>query len=687
MGFEEIMGIRNVAILGHGGCGKTTLTEAIAYISGAVNRQGRVEDGSTISDYDKEEIKHHFSISSVVVPVKWKDTKINILDTPGYFDFIGKVEEALLAADACVIVISAKSGVEVGARKAWEFCEMRKLPCMFFVTGMDEPQTDFYKVIDKLSDVYGKKMIPFQLPVKEGDVLTGYVDVVERKGKSLSNENEECEIPSETTKELLKYRDILLEAVAESNEELLDKYFAGEEFLEEEIVGALCEGVLERSIVPILIGTGVMPDSTKYLLDAVRTYFPSPQQCTVTGFHQKRKEEFVSHYDIRQPMTAQVFQTIADPFIGKFSFVKIYSGILKADDTIYNVTRGSEEKLSRLYVLRGKEQFEVKQLRAGDIGAIAKLGNTVTGDSLATKENPVLYKTPEFSKPYTYVRYQAKKKGEDDKISQAMQKILEEDCTLYIENDTANHQSLLHGIGELHLEVVASKLQNRFKAEVEMLKPKVPYREAIRKKVSVRGKYKKQSGGHGQYGDVLMEFEPLGDYEIPYQFQEKIFGGAVPKNYFPAVEKGVAESTLKGPLAGYPVVGIKAILTDGSYHPVDSSEFAFKMAAIQAFKQGFADASPVLLEPIVSLKVVIPDRFTGDVMGDLNKRRGRVTGMNPIGGGKQEIMADIPLSETFGYSTVLRSMTGGFGEYSYVLARYEQAPTEVQEQIVKEAKE
>lgn len=680
---ERAFEIRNIALLGHGGCGKTTLAEALAFTTGAIERLGKVEDGNTVSDYDKEESKRHFSISTSIVPIQWRDTKINLLDTPGYFDFIGEVEEALFAADAAVIIISAKAGVEVGVRKAWEYCAQRKKPCLFYITGYDESEVDGTQIMEKLVSLYGKKVIPFALPIKEKEVLTGYADVVTIKGQSFGTKKE-CSIPADVAKELLQYRDSLVEAVAETDEELLEKYFGGEKFTEEEILGALREGVKNRSVIPVIMGSGIQPETTTLLLDTMISYLPSPMDCVVRGVAQNDKEVFESHFEKDTKMTGQTFKTIADPFIGKFSLIKIYSGKLKSDDTILNVNSGTEEKLSRLYVLRGKEQIEVKELCAGDIGAIAKLGNTVTGDSISTKEYPVLYEVPEFSKPYTYVRYEAKKKGEDDKISQAMQRVLEEDCTLKIENDAANHQSLLYGIGEQHLEVVVSKLQTRFKVELETSKPKVPYRETIRKKVAVQGKYKKQSGGHGQYGDVHMEFSPLGDYENAYVFDECIFGGAVPKNYFPAVEKGIAESTLKGPLAGYPVVGIHATLTDGSYHPVDSSELAFKMAAIQAFKQGFSEASPVLLEPIVSLKVVVPDKFTGDVMGDLNKRRGRVAGMNPIAGGKQEIAADIPLAETFGYSTTLRSMTGGYGEYSYAFARYEQAPMDVQERIVKE---
>lgn len=678
--------IRNVAILGHGGCGKTTLVEAMAFITGVTKRQGKIEDGSTISDYDKEEIKRLFSISTSIVPIEWEKTKINFLDTPGYFDFVGEVEEALSAADAAVIVISAKAGVEVGTMKAWEFCEKYKLPRLFFVTDMDDDQASYREVVEKLTELYGKKIAPFHLPIRENEKFVGYVNVVKMAGRRFTklSQYEECEIPDYSEKNLATCREALLEAVAETSEELMEKYFAGEEFTQEEISLALRGNVIDGTVVPVLMGSGISGNGTIMLLQAIEKYFPSPDKVKASGINTKTKETFDADYDVNKPFTARVFKTIADPFIGKFSLFKVMSGKIKADSTIYNVNTETEEKISRLYVFRGKEQVDVKKLCAGDIGALGKLSNTITGNSLATKEVPVQYPPIDFSKPYTYVRFRTKNKGDDDKVSQALQKLMDEDYTLKLVNDNENHQTLLYGIGDQQLDVVVSKLFTKYKVEIKTEKPRVPYRETIRKKVEVRGKYKKQSGGHGQYGDVLMDFEPLNNVEKSYEFEEKIFGGAVPKNYFPAVEKGLQESVLKGPLAGYPVVGIKATLIDGSYHPVDSSEMAFKMATIQAFKQAFGDANPVLLEPIVDLKVIVPDKFTGDIMGDLNKRRGRVLGMNPLEGGKQEIEADIPLAELHGYSTDLRSMTGGIGEYSYVFSRYEQAPHDVQEKVIAE---
>ncbi len=681
--------IRNVALLGHGGSGKTTLVEAMAHVTGITNRQGKVQDGNTISDYDKEEIKRQFSISTTLVPIIWEDTKINILDTPGYFDFIGEVEEALCAADAAVIVVSAKAGVEGGTMKAWDMCERYGLPRMFFVTDMDDDNASYREVVESLTELYGKKIAPFQSPIREDGQFVGFVNVVKQGGRRYKDKinYDECEIPDYAQEYVEKYREVLLEAVAETDEALMEKYFGGEEFTQQEMSTALRSSVIGGDLVPVVMGSGVSMYGVAMLLQEIEKYFPSPNKNVLTGVNKKTEATFTADYDANKPMTARVFKTIVDPFIGKFSLVKVCSGVLKADGMAYNGNQEMEEKISKLYVLRGKEQIEVKELYAGDIGAIAKLAHTATGDTLSTKAEPILYDKPKISKPYTYMRYHTKNKGDDDKVSQGLAKIMDEDLTLNVVNDGENRQTLLYGIGDQQLEVVVSKLAGRYKVEIELDKPKVPYRETIRKKVRVQGKHKKQSGGHGQYGDVHMEFEPSGDMEKQYIFEEKIFGGSVPKNYFPAVEKGIIDSVGKGPLAGYPVVGVKATLVDGSYHPVDSSEMAFKMATILAFKQGIMEASPILLEPIVTMKVVVPDRFTGDAMGDLNKRRGRVMGMNPISGGRQEIVAEVPLKEVFGYSTELRSMTGGIGEFSYELERYDPSPADVQAKVIEESKE
>ncbi len=681
--------IRNVVLLGHGGAGKSTVAEALAYLTGVTKRMGKISDGNTISDYDKEEIKRQFSISTTMVPIEYQGAegkvKINLLDTPGYFDFVGEVEEAVSVADAAIIVVNCKAGIEVGTEKAWELCEEYRLPRIIFVTNMDDDHASFRELILKLEKQFGRKIAPFQVPIRENEKFVGFVNAVKMEGRRFTNlsDYEECEIPEYTKKNLGIIRDALIEAVAETSEEYMERYFSGEEFTQDEIYTAVQTNVCQGNIVPVMMGSGINCQGFHALLNAIDRYFPSPDEAgECIGVDVSNGERFTAKYNDEVSLSAKVFKTVVDPFIGKYSLMKICTGVLKPDSTIYNVNKDAEEKIAKVYVLRGKEVIEVPELKAGDIGAVAKLAVTQTGDTIALRTAPIVYHKPKISTPYTYMRYTAKTKGDEDKISSALSKLMEEDLTLRAVNDAENRQSLLYGIGDQQLEVVVSKLLSRYKVEVELSKPKFAFCETIRKKVEAPGRYKKQSGGHGQFGDVKMSFEPSGDLETPYVFEEKVFGGAVPKNYFPAVEKGVQECCVKGPLAAYPVVGIKATLLDGSYHPVDSSEMAFKMAATLAFKKGFMEAGPVLLEPIASLKVVVPDKYTGDVMGDLNRRRGRVLGMNSLHGGKQEIVADVPVSELYGYNTDLRSMTGGIGVYSYEFSRYEQAPGDVQKKEV-----
>lgn len=672
--------IRNVVLLGHGGCGKTSLVEAMAYLSGITSRLGKVSDGNTISDYGKEELLRKFSISTSIVPIEWEDTKINILDSPGFFDFVGEVEEAVSAADAAIIVVSGKAGVEVGTKKAWDICEKYKLPRMIFVTEMDVDNASYRQVIEDMTELYGKRMAPFHLPIRENERFVGYINVIQEKGfRWVGKEVEECEIPEYNKVNLQLCRDTLMETVAETSEEMMDRYFAGETFSEAELRSALRANVSDGTIVPMLVGSNVLTQGVYTLLDDIVKYMPSPENREIAGINLKSNEIFEANYDFSKAKSAYVFKTIVDPFIGKYSLIKICSGVFKTDDVIYNNEKDVEEKIGKLYVLRGNKPIEVKELHAGDIGALAKLTAARTGDTLSTKATTIQYGKAEISTPYTSMRYKAKNKGDIDKIAQSLQKMSHEDQTLKVVSDTENRQSLLYGMGDQHLEVIASRLKNEYNVEIELSKPKVAFRETIKKTSDVEYKYKKQSGGHGQYGHVKMRFEPSGNLEEAYEFAQEVVGGAVPKNYFPAVEKGLQESVIKGPLAAYPVVGVKGILYDGSYHPVDSSEQAFKMATIQAFKKGFMEACPILLEPIATLKVTVPDSYTGDVMGDLNKRRGRVLGMNPVGNGKQTIEADIPMTGLYGYCTTLRSMTGGSGTYEYTFNRYEQAPSDVQE--------
>ncbi len=671
--------IRNVAVLGHGGAGKTTLTESMAHLTGLTGRMGTVTDGNTISDYDKEEIKRKFSISTAVVPIEWKNTKINILDTPGFFDFVGEVEEAVSAADAALIVIAGKAGVQVGTQKAWDLCESRNLPRMFYVSGMDNADVNYGDIVSALEELYGKKVAPLHIPIREDGKLTGYVNVVKRAGRKFGAKGkvEECAVPADLEADLETYHEALMESVAETSEEFMERYFGGDEFTDEEVAEAIAANVADGSIVPVCIGSPVNLMGVANLLDEIVAYFPAPSKRTITGKNTKSGADFEANYDPSKEKTAYVWKTIADPFIGKYSLIKVCSGTLKADDSLYDPDKNAEFRLGKLYVMRGNKAQEVPELSAGDIGALAKL-DVSTGDSLSTKAAPISYPKAELSVPYTYERYRAANKGDEDKVSQALAKLAQEDLTFKNVIDSANHQSLLYGIGDQQIDVIKSKLKERYKVDIELSQPKVAFRETIRKKSDVEGKHKKQTGGHGQYGHVKMRFEPSGNMEAPYEFGIEVVGGAVPKNYYPAVEKGLNESVEAGPLAGYPVVGVKAILYDGSYHPVDSSEQAFKTATRTAFKNGFMAADPILLEPIINLKVTVKDQYTGDVMGDLNKRRGRVLGMNPAGKGLTVIEADVPQMEIYGYSTVLRSMTGGSGDFSFEFARYEQAPADVQ---------
>lgn len=677
--------IRNVAILGHGGCGKTSLVEAMAYLAGLTSRMGKTSDGNTISDFGKEEIKRQISISTSIVPLEWEGYKINLLDTPGSFDFVGEVEEAVSAADAAIIVISGKAGVEVGAEKAWELCDKYKLPRMIFVTDMDVDNASFRQVIEDMTSQYGKKMAPFHLPIRENEKFVGYINVITETGyRWVGKEVKECEIPDYSMANLKLCRDTLMEAVAETSEEMMERYFGGEVFSEAEIRAALRTNVNDGSIVPMSMGSSLLCQGIYTLLDDIVKYMPSPENREIAGINMKTNEIYQANYDFSKAKSAYIFKTIVDPYIGKYSLLKVCSGVLKTDDLMYNSEKEIEEKISKLYILQGNKPIEVPEVHAGDICALAKLTAARTGNTISTKATTIRYGKAEISKPYTYLRYKAVNKADMDKISTTLQKITHEDLTLKVVNDAENRQMLLYGIGEQQLEIIASKLLNEYKAEIELSKPKVAFRETIRKTSDVEYKYKKQSGGHGQYGHVKMRFSTSDDIEKPYIFEQEVVGGAVPKNFFPAVEKGIQDAVVKGPLAAYPVVGIKAVLYDGSYHPVDSSEMAFKVAATQAFKKGFMEANPILLEPIANLKVTVPENYTGDVMGDLNKRRGRVLGMTPVAGGKQIVEADIPMTGLFGYCTVLRSMTGGRGEFSYEFARYEQAPSEVQEAEVKE---
>ena len=588
--------IRNVVLLGHGGAGKTSLAEAMAYLSGITSRLGKVEDGNTVSDYGKEEQKRKISISTSVIPVEWSGYKINVIDSPGFFDFSGEVEEAISAAGAAIIVVNGKSGVEVGTQRAWDLCEKYKLPRMVYVSNMDVDNASFRQVVEDMTNLFGKKMAPFHLPIRENEKFVGYVNVVTETGNRWQGkEVVECEIPEYNKANLQLCRDTLMEAVAETSEEMMERYFSGETFSEAEIRAAMRTNVCDGSIVPMTMGSNVLCQGIYTLLDDMIKYFPSPENREVAGINMKTNEIYHADYDFSKAKSAYIWKTIVDPFIGKYSLIKVNSGVLKTDDVIYNVDKDVEEKIGKLYVMQGGKAIEVKELHAGDIGALAKLTGARTGNSLSTKATTIKFGKWEMPTPYTYMRYNPKNKGDVDKISQALQKISHEDMTMRYVNDSENRQMLLYGMGDLHLEVIASKLLNEYKVEVELTKPKVAFRETIRKKSDVEYKYKKQSGGHGQYGHVKMRFEPSGNLEEAYVFEQEVVGGAVPKNYFPAVEKGIQESVLKGPLASYPVVGVKAILYDGSYHAVDSSEMALRQRPSRRLRRDLWRPHPFFL--------------------------------------------------------------------------------------------
>lgn len=663
--------IRNVAVLGHSGSGKTSLIGAMSSISGGAGRPGAASSTTQMT----------------VVPVIWEDTKINFLDTPGSPDFIGETEEALSAADSALIVVSGKNGVEAGTRRAWDMCEKYHLPRMVFVTDMDMDDASYKNVVLALQERYGKHIAPFHLPIRENQQFVGYVNVIQQRAKRWKEDGtvEKSEVPEYSMENLEIYREALMEAVAETSEDFLDRYLGGDTFSENEIRQALRYNVDEGSMIPVMMGSNPMGRGMYTLLSDIVKYLPAPDQRECTGIDAVSNEVFQADYNFSKPKSAYVFKTIVDPFIGKYSLIKVKSGVLKTDDMLYNYHRSEEFRTGKLYVMNGQKAEEVSELHAGDIGALSKAGNVRTTDSLSTKANPILYIRASISVPYCCMRYEAAEGQDADKATQALQRLAEEDMTLRVVNDGENQQTLLYGISEQHLKAVAERLKEKYKCVIELMPPKVAFRETIRGTSDVEYKHKKQTGGHGQYGHVKIKLSPSGDLNMPYVFEESVVGGAVPKNYFPAVEKGIAEGTAGGPLAGYPVVGIKVNLYDGSYHAVDSSEAAFKTAAVMALKNGMMEADPILLEPIAALKVSVSDEKIGDVMGELSKRRARINGMTPDSNGMQLIDAEIPYETIYGLGTTLYSLTGGEASYSYEFLKYEEAPKEVSEAVREKA--
>ncbi len=677
--------LRNICLLAHGNGGKTTLAEAMLFNTGVLDRFGKVADGTTTTDYDPEEIKRKVSISTAMAPCEWMDHKINVIDTPGYFDFVGEVMQGIRVAEGAVIIVSAKSGVSVGTEKSWAYAKEHNAAKVFFINKMDEENANFNAALEKMTGTFGSGVIPFQFPIYEADKYVGYVDIINMTAKKFQKDKVvDTDIPSDLTDKISKIKDSLNELIAETDEVLMEKYFGGEEYTGEEIRKGIKAGIYDGSIAPVFCGSALQNLGVQELMNAVVEYMPSPESISTKAVKAGTDETVEIKADPAGPLAALVFKTIADPFVGKISMFRVYSGTLKADSAVYNTTAEKVEKIGQIFVMRGKKQLPTDKLIAGDIGGVAKLVGTNTNDTLCDQSNKVMLDKIVFPEPALSLAVEPKAKGDEEKINSGLHKLQDEDPTFKVSTNVETHQTLISGVGEQHLDVIVSKLKAKFGVAVNLVDPKVPYRETIKKKVKVEGKHKKQSGGHGQYGHVWIEFEH-GDKE-DLVFEEKIFGGSVPKSYHPAVEKGLREAIIKGVLAGYPVVNLKATLVDGSYHDVDSSEMAFKIAARLAYKKGLPMAGPALLEPIAHVEVYVPDSYMGDIIGDLNKRRGRILGMNPQDNGIQQVEAEVPQSEMFKYATDLRSMTQGRGYFKLWFERYEEAPAMVAGKIIEEAK-
>ncbi len=677
--------LRNICLMAHGNAGKTTLAEAMLFNTGVLDRFGKVTDGTTTTDYDPEEVKRKISISTAMAPCEWKDHKINVIDTPGYFDFVGEVMQGIRVAEGAVIVVSAKSGVSVGTEKSWAYAKENNVGKIFFINKMDEENANFYAALDKMTSKFGNSIIPFQLPIYEAEKFVGYVDVINMTAKKFQKDKAiDIAIPSDLTDKVSKIKDTLNELIAETDEALMEKYFGGEAFSSEELQEGIKSGVADGTISPVFCGSAMQNAGVQELMNAIIEYMPSPDRRSFKATKAGTDDVVEIAPLPDKPLAALVFKTIADPFVGKISMFRVYSGTLKADSSVYNTTTERLEKIGQIFVMRGKKQIPTDKLIAGDIGGVAKLAGTNTNDTLCDQASKVVLSKIVFPEPAISLAVEPKAKGDEEKIGSGLNKLQDEDPTFKVSTNVETHQTLISGVGEQHLDVIVSKLKAKFGVAVNLVDPKVPYRETIKKKVKVEGKHKKQSGGHGQYGHVWMEFE-RGDKE-DLVFEEKIFGGSVPKSYHPAVEKGLRDAIVKGVLAGYPVVYLKATLVDGSYHDVDSSEMAFKIAARLAYKKGLPMASPVLLEPIAHVEVYVPDNYMGDIIGDLNKRRGRILGMNPQDNGLQQVEAEVPQSEMFKYATDLRSMTHGRGYFKLWFERYEEAPAIVANKIIEEAR-
>lgn len=681
--------LRNVGVIGHSGSGKTTLTEAILYYTKATDRFGKIEEGNTISDYDAEEKRRKISISTSVAPCEWEDVKINLIDMPGYFDFIGETFQGLRAADVAMIVVSGVSGIQVGTEKSWGYVNKYRLPRALYVNKLDRENSNFDKVLSGLKEKFGISIVPVQYPIGNEENFSGVINVISRKARIFDKKTHlmhEADIPNELIDKIDQCKNMIVEAVAETDEALLDKYFSEGTLSDEEIYNGLINGCAKGEITPVMCGSAFSGIGIETLLEDIVECFPSPANAEpLKAKDLKNDSEKSIKFDENAPLSAFVFKTIADPFVGKLSLFKVITGKIKSDSTVYNANKDKAEKIGTMYFLKGKLQTPVSEIIAGDIGAVSKLQFTSTGDTLCDVSNPITFENIEFPEPSMSMAVLPKSKNDEDKISNGLNKLLEEDPTFKVSRDLENAESIVSGLGETHLDVIACKLKSKFGADVVLQTPKVPYRETIKKVADVQGKHKKQSGGHGQYGDVKIKFEPRQDGEDELQFVDQVVGGVVPRQYIPAVEKGLKECIQRGVLAGYPVIRLKATLHDGSYHPVDSSEMAFKVAASLAYKKGLMEAQPILLEPVMHVEVLVPEYYMGDIIGDINKKRGRVLGMEPFED-NQKIIAEIPQGEMFKYATDLRSMTQARGSFTMKFERYEEVPAAEINKIIDEAK-
>ena len=682
--------LRNVAIISHGGAGKTTLAEAMLFLGGAVDRFGKVDDGTSTMDYDPDEVKRKISINASVAPVEWNGHKINLIDTPGYSDFVGEVVGALRIADAAMVLVDAVSGVEVGTELTWRHADERKLPRMVVINRMDRENADFDKALGSIREIFGNHAAAAQLPIGEGDKFRGVADIIHMKafiwGDASGKNITESPIPDELADAAQELREKLIEYAAESDEELLNKYLEGEELTQEEFERGLAAGVADGSVVPVFCASGLRMVGVKPLMDSMVALLPSPvAHGTVMGHLPDSEDQTERRPDEAEPFSALVFKTMADPYVGKITMFRIYSGVVKSDSQVYNASKDRVERFGQVFLIKGKQQIAVAEVGAGDIAGVAKLSETTTGDTLSDKDKPIVLDPIKFPSPVLSMAARAKSKGDEDKIGQGLSRLQEEDPTLRYTKEAETGELIVAGMGEVHLDIIAERLKRKFGAEMTLDTPKVPYRETIKGTVKVEGRHKKQTGGRGQFGHVWIEMSPL-PTGTGFEFEDKVFGGSVPRQFIPAVEKGLREALPEGgALAGFPLVDLKCSLYDGSSHPVDSSEMAFKIAAQLALKKGCQDANPIILEPIVRAEVTVPEEYMGDVMGDFNKKRGRILGMEPEGR-YQVVKALAPMAEMFKYSIDLRSMTAGRGTFTTEFDHYEEVPFSVAEKVIEQAK-